>query len=176
VNSPAPLKCLIALGSNLGDRRSHLQFAVDAITKVQNTKITAISGLYQTAPVGGPRNQGAYFNAALLAHSTLSAEKLLSFLQDIESQRQRERHVRWGPRTLDLDLLTYGSAIRNEDNLTLPHAHMHERRFVMAPVCDIAPDFTHPRLGQSMQLILSTLPIKKNDLVLIERTWWTSET
>jgi len=174
-NTPAPVECLIALGSNIGDRLSHLQYAVKALTSSPDITVASISGLYETAPVGGPENQGAYYNAALLACTTLSVYELLSFLHSIENHRQRERQLRWGPRTLDLDLLAYSDELYNDDDLIVPHPRMHRRRFVMVPVCDVAPSFVHPRLGKSMHRLLSDLPVEQDDLILVSPIWWTGE-
>jgi len=174
--SAARTECLIALGSNLGDRISHLRFAVEALSNAPEIDVTAISGLYETAPVGGPDDQGAYYNAALRAQSALAADELLAFLHSIEGLRQRERSVHWGARTLDLDLLIYGEEIHTEDTLTLPHPRMHIRRFVMVPACDIAPSWVHPKLGIPMQEILSQLPTEQDDLRLVSSTWRSGET
>ncbi|MEN2495229.1 MAG: hypothetical protein TECD_01150 [Hyphomicrobiaceae bacterium hypho_1] len=166
-------KCLIALGSNLGDRLSHLKFAINAINATRHTKIFRISALYKTSPVGGPENQNPYYNAALLALSTLSAKDLLLFLNGIENQRQRIKLVHWGPRTLDLDLLIYGTNVRDDGCLILPHPRMHERRFVMVPVCDVAPQLLHPKLNLTMCQLLSKLSVDYDELVLLHKEWWT---
>ena len=163
--------CLIALGSNLGDRKSHLQRALTDITQLSNLEVVGLSRIYETAPVGGPDNQGAYLNAALLAYTSRTPQDLLRALHDIEARHERERTIRWGPRTLDLDLLCYGATISSEPDLLLPHPRMHQRRFVMVPVCDVAPDYHHPVLKQTMKEILNSLPIETGDLQAISEQW-----
>jgi len=164
---------LIALGSNLGDRLGHLKAAVTALSALPETSLTAISGLYETAPVGGPDNQGPFLNAAAAIETALPPARLLSALHTIEASRDRERRVRWGPRTLDLDILVYGAQVSDAPELTLPHPRMHERRFVLVPVADIAADLIHPSLGRSMAALLAALPAEDGDLVCVERDWAT---
>jgi len=162
---------LIALGSNLGDRLAHLRAGLAALAALPQTRITAVSGLYETAPVGGPDNQGAFLNAAVAVETALPAAQLLAALHAIEATRERERKVRWGPRTLDLDLLVHGDEVSDVAGLTLPHPRMHERRFVMVPVADVAPDLLHPVLGRAMTALLDELPVEDGDLVLVDRDW-----
>lgn len=163
--------CLIALGSNLGDRRHHLTAAVAQVHDLEGVSVDAVSALYETAPVGGPDNQGPYLNAALTAEVSLTAGELLNQLHRIEADHERERAVRWGARTLDLDLLTFGDAVCDDEHLLLPHPRMHQRRFVMVPVCDIQPNLQHPRLGKTMQHLLDALPVEPGDLSPVANTW-----
>lgn len=162
---------LIALGSNLGERSAHMRHALVRLGNLPSTKMEDVSALYETAPVGGPDNQGPYLNAAALIRTALSPAQLLEAVQGVEAERQRERIIRWGPRTLDLDILTYGEFVSDDPDLTLPHPRMHERRFVMMPVCDIAPDLPHPRLGRSMLALLRELPAEPDDLTVVSRMW-----
>ncbi len=164
-------RCLIALGSNLGDRLRHLTEAVATIDKEPDISIVDVSALYETAPVGGPERQGPYLNAALLIETSLPARRLLATLHRIEADHERERLVRWGARTLDLDLLTYGDDVSDDEALLLPHPRMHLRRFVMVPVCDVAADLRHPQLGRPMETILAGLPAEPDDLTLVSRDW-----
>ena len=120
------------------------------------------SSLYQTAPVGGPGDQPDYLNAVVaLRPKTLKPEALLEQLLGLETQRGRERHVRWGARTLDLDLLTFGQEVRESEFLTLPHPRMMERAFVLAPLCEVvrevAPDWRHPVTGEHACKVLVRL-------------------
>lgn len=163
--------CLIAMGSNLGNRKAQLQSAVAALAQCSDLNLRAVSSLYETAPVGGPDNQGAYLNAAAMLETNLTAAELLALLHKVEADHERERLVRWGARTLDLDLLTYDNLISDSENLELPHPRMHLRRFVMVPVCDIAAGLQHPKLGLSMQDILQSIPIEPGDLGLLEVDW-----
>lgn len=163
--------CLIALGSNLGDRLANLRAGVDGLRNTDSVEIVAVSRLYETAPVGGPDDQGAYLNAALRAETTFAAPDLLALLHRIESGRERERTVHWGPRTLDLDLLVHGDLVSDDSSLQVPHPRQHERRFVMVPVCDVAPELVHPRLGRTMADLLVDLPVEPGDLWAIDDDW-----
>ncbi len=163
--------CLIALGSNLGDRLTQLRSAVSVLRHDPEVAVKHISPLYETAPVGGPEDQGAYLNAAAIIETELPADKLLARLHEVEAMHERERLVRWGARTLDLDLLTYDEFVSDQETLELPHPRMHQRRFVMVPVCDIAADMVHPQLQRTMQELLKELPIEPGDLTLFESNW-----
>ncbi len=162
---------LIALGSNLGDRLAHLNAAVAGMSGLPETRLVALSRLYETAPVGGPDRQGAFLNGAARLETELSAPELLLALQRIEAGQNRERKVRWGPRTLDLDILVYEAEISDDPELVLPHPRMHERRFVMVPVCDIAAGLAHPRLHDTMLTLLNRLPTEAGDLTLFDDKW-----
>lgn len=129
---------IIALGSNLGDRVGHLQFAVDQLSSVGSVRRE--SPVYETDPIGGPEDQGAYLNMVLVLETDLDPYALLRRLNVIEAEAQRERLVRWGPRTLDLDIIFYDDISIADDHLTIPHPRWAERRFVLTPLADIAPD------------------------------------
>jgi 2-amino-4-hydroxy-6-hydroxymethyldihydropteridine diphosphokinase len=163
---------LIALGSNLGDRLANLRAAIDGLAATDGVEIVAVSRLYETAPVGGPDDQGAFLNAALLAETTLDAADLLARLHRIEADRERQRVVHWGPRTLDLDLLVHGDLVSDDPALAVPHPRQHLRRFVLVPVCDVAPDLVHPRLGLTMRELLSALPVEPGDLTPLADVWF----
>jgi 2-amino-4-hydroxy-6-hydroxymethyldihydropteridine diphosphokinase len=127
-------RAYLALGSNLGDRLAYLQYAVDALAN----QVVAISNVYETAPVGGPE-QGAYLNAVVAIDTDLAPQALLALAQRIESDAQRVRAERWGPRTLDVDVLLYDDIELDDPDLTIPHPRMWERGFVLAPLRDVAP-------------------------------------
>lgn len=129
----------IALGSNLGDRLAYLQLGVDALTRVPGVTVVAVSRVYETAPVGGPP-QDPYLNAVVAIETNLIEEELLHRCQQVEELAQRERAERWGPRTLDVDILLVGDVRFESDDLTIPHPRMWERGFVLAPLRDVAPD------------------------------------
>jgi len=164
-------RCLIALGSNLGDRLENLRVGIDELASTNGVVIDAVSKLYETAPVGGPDEQGPYLNAALVATTTLGAAELLANMHRIEAIRERERTIHWGPRTLDLDLLIYGDLVSDAPSLQVPHPRQHERRFVLVPVCDVAPELIHPLLGRTMHELLDELPVEPGDLTAITDDW-----
>jgi 2-amino-4-hydroxy-6-hydroxymethyldihydropteridine diphosphokinase len=146
-----PVCVCIALGSNLGDRAAHLAGAVAALRQEPEIDVVAVSGVYETAPVGPPP-QGPYLNAAVRAETRLAPGPLLDRLRHIESSRgRRRRRERWAPRTLDLDLLFYGDERIDEVGLIVPHPRLHERAFVLEPLRDVAADFVHPVLGETVE-------------------------
>lgn len=167
----SPTDCLIAVGSNLGDRIDHLRAGLAAIAGLDGVEITAVSALYETAPVGGPEQQGPYLNAALRIVTTRNAADLLADLHRIEADRNRVRRIRWGPRTLDLDLLVHGNTIIDTTELHVPHPRQHERRFVLVPVCDVAPDVIHPVLNRRMSDLLADLDVIDGDLTVVAQQW-----
>lgn len=142
----------IALGSNLGDRAAHLHAAIAAIAKLPGTTILRISPFLETEPVG-PVSQPLFLNAAAALQTRLSARDLLNHLLAIERSegRQRQSGQRWGPRTLDLDLLLYGDAIIESPDLTIPHPRLHERMFVLGPLAEISPDVRIPVLNATIR-------------------------
>jgi 2-amino-4-hydroxy-6-hydroxymethyldihydropteridine diphosphokinase len=133
-----PVTAYVALGSNLGDRAAHLAAAVASLAALPGTRLLGVSATFETAPVG-PAGQQNYFNAAAALHTTLPPLGLLDHLLAIEQLRGRVRRERWGPRTLDLDLLIHGDRVLNDPRLTLPHPRMLARAFVLAPLADLAP-------------------------------------
>jgi 2-amino-4-hydroxy-6-hydroxymethyldihydropteridine diphosphokinase len=140
----------VALGSNLGDREAHLAAAIQALRGRPSVRVTAISTVYETAPVGPPP-QGPYLNAVVRLRTQLPPRALLACLLEIEAAEGRQRSAgRWSARTLDRDLLFYGSLVLDEPGLCLPHPLLHERAFVLAPLCDLAPRLVHPRLGKTV--------------------------
>jgi 2-amino-4-hydroxy-6-hydroxymethyldihydropteridine diphosphokinase len=130
-----PVRAFLALGSNLGDRRAYLASALQRIPDV-----VAVSQLYETDPVGGPPGQGAYLNCVVELRTTRSPRELLAEAQAAESAAQRVRVERWGPRTLDVDVLLVGDEKVDEPDLVVPHPRMWERGFVLVPLADLAPE------------------------------------
>ena len=143
---------VLALGSNLGDRQNILQGAVDAIVGLPGVRVTAVSPVYETAPVGGPA-QPDYLNAVVLADAALPARELLDRLHEIEAAFDRVRVVRWGPRTLDIDVVDFGGERSDDPELTLPHPRAHERAFVLGPWRDVDPDAALPGHGPVAELL-----------------------
>lgn len=136
----------VALGSNLQDPAGQVRTALEELAALAATRLIAASRLYRTAPVG-PSGQPDYCNAVAMLDTRLGADALLSGLQNLESRHQRRRGRRWGPRTLDLDLLVYGDEVRDTPRLILPHPRLAERAFVLVPWSEIAPDLQVPGLA-----------------------------
>lgn len=135
------VRAAVGLGSNLGDRLAHLQFAVDELGSA--CSLEAISSVYETEPIGDIA-QGPYLNAVVVMATRLTPRHLLGRLQEIEAGAGRVRGEKWGPRTLDLDLLLYGSRSLAESGLAVPHPRLTERRFVLQPLLEIWPDARLP--------------------------------
>jgi 3-oxoacyl-[acyl-carrier protein] reductase len=147
----------VALGSNLGDRRMHLDHAVTALRAHPGIERIRRSTIYETAPVGGPSGQGPYLNAVAELETTLAPDELLRLLLSVEAENGRERTVVDGPRTLDLDLLLYDSAVRTDSELILPHPRLHLRAFVLVPLAELAPGLVHPVLRKTIGEMLADL-------------------
>jgi 2-amino-4-hydroxy-6-hydroxymethyldihydropteridine diphosphokinase len=155
----------VALGSNLGDRVGHLRAAVEQMSRWAGSYRT--SGLYETAPVGGP-GQDPYLNAVVVAESSLGPEELLRRLHDIEASRGREREVRWGPRTLDLDIVAMGPGSHASPGLEIPHPRAAERRFVLEPLCDVWPDAL---VGEGLTAREAKDRVVDQEVDLLTRDW-----
>ena len=151
--APRPRRAVLALGSNLGDRRQNLQGAVDGLSAAPGLGFRAVSPVYETRPVGGP-SQPDYLNAVIAVETTLPARAILDRAHRVEDALGRVREVRWGPRTLDVDLIVVGDEISDSPELTLPHPRAHERAFVLAPWRDIEPDAEIPGRGRIADLLV----------------------
>lgn len=151
------MKAVIALGANLEEPIAAVELAITLLE--QSTDLVARSSLFSTKPVGGPP-QPDYVNAICIIESDLPARDLLGLLHGIEKSMGRVRNERWGPRVIDLDLITYGLLVNDEEDLTLPHPRAHERRFVLEPWLEIDPDAELPLHGRVRQ-ILADLPLYK---------------
>jgi 2-amino-4-hydroxy-6-hydroxymethyldihydropteridine diphosphokinase len=138
-----PALFVVGLGANLGERRAVLRSAVQALAELG--QLRGVSHLYETEPVGPP--QPSYLNAAVLLESVLTPGQLLRELLNIEQRHGRERRERWGPRTLDLDLLHSPDLVLSERDLTLPHPELSKRAFALAPLLDVLPAAVDPRSG-----------------------------
>lgn len=148
----AGIRACIGLGSNLDDPVRQVRSALDALGQLPFSHLMSRSRLYRSEPVGPP-GQPQYVNAAAMLQTGLAADDLLAALQDIERQQGRVRDVRWGPRTIDLDLLLYGDAVITGPTLTVPHPRLHERAFVLRPLLDIAPALEIPGLGGARAML-----------------------
>jgi 2-amino-4-hydroxy-6-hydroxymethyldihydropteridine diphosphokinase len=135
----APARVYLALGSNLGDREGTLQRALDAIAGTRGVDGVAVSNVYETDPVGGPE-QGPFLNAVVALDTAMTPRTLLELAHRVEAEAHRVRLERWGPRTLDVDVLLVGDETVDEPDLVVPHPRMWERGFVLAPLHDVAPD------------------------------------
>jgi len=129
------VRAFLGLGSNLGDRLGHLRRAIESIPDV-----VAVSPVYETDPMGGPVGQGAYLNAVVELGTDLAPRDLLALARRLEAEAGRVRTERFGPRTLDVDVLLVGDQVVDDDDLVVPHPRMWERRFVLAPLADLAPE------------------------------------
>lgn len=139
----------VGLGGNLGDRQGHLGLALDRLAADPRIHLVAVSAFAETAPVGGPP-QPPYLNAACALETGLEPRALLDLLLAIERDLGRIRGERWGPRTIDLDLLFFGDRVISEPGLEVPHPRAHERAFVLGPLREIAPELRHPLLGRTV--------------------------
>lgn len=159
----APHRAAIALGANLGDRAAAIASAIAAIARLPDTRITAQSSIIETAAVtlpGSTASQSPYLNAAITIATTLLPRQLLESLLEIERAHGRARNPleRWGPRTLDLDLLLYDDLTLHEPGLDLPHPRLHERAFVLIPLAEIAADWRVPGIGKPVRALHADLP------------------
>ena len=148
----------IGLGSNLAEPRHQLRSALDALTRIPDTQLAAVSSLYLSDPLGPP-DQPRYHNAVAALNTSLPPLALLDALQAIELAHGRQRKAeRWGPRTLDLDILLFGDRLISDARLTVPHYHMHARAFVLYPLTEIAPDGLQLADGRSLAALVASCP------------------
>ena len=148
------MKAVIALGANIGKPKEQMDIAIALLR--ESLEVTAVSSFFTTSPIGGPE-QPDYLNAVCIAESELPASELLALLHGIEKTLGRERIEHWGPRTIDLDLIQYGSILSYAEELMLPHPRAHERRFVLEPWAEVEPDallLTHGKISD----LLAHLP------------------
>lgn len=137
------IPALLGLGANLGDRKGNMISAWNQIGMLASTRLLRLSSFYETEPVGGPPGQPLYLNAVGLIETELTVFELLEELNRIEQNLHRERTIRRGPRTIDLDILLFGNEVVSSEKLTVPHAEMASRRFVLEPANEIVPDMKH---------------------------------
>jgi len=150
--SRGAVRAFLGLGSNLGDRRAHLRRAVELLE--DEGDLVTVSPLYETDPVGGPPGQDAYLNVVVELRTTATARQLLERCARLEADAHRVRTVRFGPRTLDADVLLVGTERVDDPDLVVPHPRMRERRFVLAPLADLAPELVTP---EALEATLGTV-------------------
>ncbi len=146
----------LALGSNMGDKQAFLDFAVERLAELPTCEVLQVSDYITTAPYGGVE-QDDFLNGALELRTLLTPEELLETIHEIEAEAHRERTVRWGPRTLDIDILLYDDLVLDTKDLHIPHIELHKRDFVLTPMAQLAPYLRHPLLHKTMQELLEEL-------------------
>ena len=147
-------RLFIGIGSNVGDRRANIIGAVRRIAALPHLTVQSSSSIYETEPVGGPP-QGRYLNCVLEAISKTAPRSLLGELKGIEKEMGRRKSVRHGPRVIDLDILLYGDLVIEEKDLTVPHADLHRRAFVLIPLLEIDGNLVHPALHQPLKRLVA---------------------
>jgi 2-amino-4-hydroxy-6-hydroxymethyldihydropteridine diphosphokinase len=158
-----PVRAFVALGSNLEDPRRQLREAFSALDAISGSRLVARSPVYRSKPIG-PADQPDYLNAVVELETRLEAEELLDQLQRIEQQQGRQRSRRWGPRTLDLDLLAFGDQRVDTTRLRVPHPEIPNRAFVLVPLADLASDLELPGLGRVSRLLDALDPSARSSL------------
>ena len=157
----------IGIGSNLGNALANCLQAIQAITSDRRNRMVGCSPFYKTEPVG-KKDQDWFVNGVIAMVTDFHPRELMKFLLTIEKEMGRERGERWGPRVIDLDILFYGDQVLNEPGLQVPHPRLHERRFVLIPLKDIAPYLEHPLLAKTISQILADLGEGEKVLPLLE--------
>jgi len=146
----------IGLGSNLGDRQAHLEAGLAGISALEHGQVVAVSSVYESDPVG-LEDQPRFLNAVLSLRTDVPPPSLLQSLLRVEEAQGRQRTQRWGPRTLDLDLLLFGNCILQTEQLALPHPRLMERCFALVPLCEISPDLVHPASHLALRQVADDL-------------------
>ena len=146
----------LLLGGNIGDRRHYLDAGLEAIA-ARCGKVVCNSAFYETA-AWGKEDQQAFLNRAVQVHTALSPHQVLAAIASIEQRLGRQRQEHWGARTLDIDIIFYDDLILQSPDLVIPHPNLHQRRFVLAPLSDVAPAFIHPVLQLSVEALLASCP------------------
>lgn len=167
---PIKSRVFLALGGNLGNPRQAFATAARELRQHPQIELVAAAPLYRTPPVGGPADQPDYLNTVIELTTDLTPQQLLAFSRKIEDAAGRTRSIRWGARTLDLDLLLYARQIVATPELTLPHPRLQQRHFVLLPLADLAPDFIHPQLQVSVAELLARLP-QAEGITRLETDW-----
>jgi 2-amino-4-hydroxy-6-hydroxymethyldihydropteridine diphosphokinase len=157
----------IGIGSNMGDSQRNCREAIERTGALDECSVISVSSFYFTEPVG-VKAQEWYVNGAVSVSTTMSAQDLLKALLQVELHMGRIRLEKWGPRVIDLDLLLYGQDIIDETDIKVPHPLMHMRKFVMAPMSELAPDLIHPLFGKSMMELLKEIEVNNQAIKRLE--------
>ncbi|MFB5663783.1 2-amino-4-hydroxy-6-hydroxymethyldihydropteridine diphosphokinase [Alteribacillus sp. HJP-4] len=164
----------IALGSNIGDREYYLREALKMLEEKDLLRLSKLSSIYETEPVG-VTDQAAFLNMVVEMQADMSPLPLLELIQQIEENLDRVRTRKWGPRTIDLDILLYNDENIEMSELSIPHPRMHERAFVLVPFCEIAPQTMHPLFQRTIEDITNALPDNEKEGVHIWKNRSTQE-
>ena len=157
----------IAIGSNLGDKRKNCDRGIDALDRIRDITVTARAGMYKTAPVDYT-DQDWFVNTVVRIETDLAPDDLLARIKQIERDAGRDKGgLRFGPRILDLDIIFYDDLVLRTAALEIPHPRMHKRRFVLRPICDIAPSAMHPTLKTSVKALLEAVDDPDQDIELL---------
>ena len=167
-------RAVVALGSNLGERLTSLQGAVNALADTPDVWVTEVSPVYETEPVDAPAGSEPFLNAVVLARTTLSARDVLRVAHGVEAAHGRERLVTWGPRTLDVDVITYGTVVASTDDLELPHPRAHQRAFVLEPWAQVDPGAVLPGLGGGPVAALAATAPDRDGVRWLALDWLTA--
>lgn len=162
------IEVYLSLGSNIGDKKAYLEEAIIEIGKIAKTELRAVSSFYITKP-WGRLEQADFINLVIKIMTSLSAERLLENLQNIEMKMGRQDNGRWGPRIIDIDILLYGDKLIHTEELVVPHPHMKQRLFVLVPLRELNPDLVFPDDGTHIQEVLSKVLDREGEDNIIER-------
>jgi 2-amino-4-hydroxy-6-hydroxymethyldihydropteridine diphosphokinase len=158
------MKAYLGLGSNIGDRLSYINKAIDKIRSLRETKLTRSASMYETA-AWGKEDQEDFINTVVEIETMLTPQELFKEVKAFEKELERSRTERWAEREIDIDILFYGDSIIKDDSINIPHAQIENRRFVLVPMNEIAPGFVHPGLNKSISELLNStkdiLEVKK---------------
>ena len=155
-------RVFLSIGSNLGDREGYLDMAIDRLNGERDTKVISIADYIETEPYGDVEQED-FLNSALEIQTLKEPGELLTFIHEVEAEAKRERIVRWGPRTLDIDILFYDDVLISEPDLVVPHIEIEKRAFVLEPMVNIAPYFRHPVSKRTMTELAEALAQKREN-------------